>query len=360
MEEQNRQTINLREVFRSLKKRWWLHVPIVLIVIGLSCWVILQVPRTYSSQVVLAPEENNTVTGGSLGSLASSFGFDLGNLQSNDAIYPTLYPDLFESTDFVCSLFDIQIETIDGKVRTEYYDYLRNHQQHAPWDSTLNVWREKLKEKPKVSRVNSTVTNGKIDPFMLSERDFNIVEGVKSNIKCDVDKKTDVITITVTDQDPLVCATLADSIKNRLKKFITDYRTSKSRVDYEYYAQLVMQAREEYDRAVERYSEYCDTHKDVILQAYISERDDLENDMQAKYNTYNAYNTQMQSAKAKIQECTPVFTVLQNASVPVKPTGPKRMIFVAAMTCLICSLIFGIEVIKQLFREDLSDARDEE
>jgi uncharacterized protein involved in exopolysaccharide biosynthesis len=37
---------------------------------------------------------------------------------------------------------------------------------------------------------------------------------------------------------------------------------------------------------------------------------------------------------AKLQERTPVFTVVKGASVPIKPAGPKRMLFVAGMLIL--------------------------
>lgn len=45
-------------------------------------------------------------------------------------------------------------------------------------------------------------------------------------------------------------------------------------------------------------------------------------------------STQYQDAKARVQERTPAFTILKGASVPIKPTGPKRMLFVLAMTML--------------------------
>lgn len=350
MEEQNRQDyIDLRVIIKKMLRKWWVYM-IVMLVVGIGTYMLVcQVPRYYDSKVMLAPETEKSVSGGTLSSLASQFGLNMGNIQSEDAIYPMLYPDLFESNDFICSLFDIQIETMDGKVRTDYYDYLRNHQQHAPWDSLIYAWRTKFKEKPQFDRSSSTRQAGKIDPFMLSEKDDALVESVKGKIKCDVDKKTDVITISVRDQDPLVCATMVDSIKNRLQRFITEYRTSKSRADYEYYAQLAMHAREEYDIAVDRYSEYCDTHRDVILQAYISERDNLENDMQAKYNTYTAMNTQLQAAKAKIQEHTPAFTLLQSAYVPVKPAGPKRMIISLVMMFMAFIVTTLFVVRKELF-----------
>jgi LPS O-antigen subunit length determinant protein (WzzB/FepE family) len=56
--------------------------------------------------------------------------------------------------------------------------------------------------------------------------------------------------------------------------------------------------------------------------------------MQLKYNAYTSIQTQLQIAKAKLQERTPAFTILKGAEVPVKPAGPKRMIFVAVMLLL--------------------------
>ena len=58
--------------------------------------------------------------------------------------------------------------------------------------------------------------------------------------------------------------------------------------------------------------------------------------------------TQAQTAKAKIQENTPAFTILQNAFVPVKPTGPKRMIFVLGMVFLTFFFTTIVLVLKKI------------
>ena len=70
------------------------------------------------------------------------------------------------------------------------------------------------------------------------------------------------------------------------------------------------------------------------MQSYISRRDELEADMGLKLNAYTAMTTQLQAMEAKVQEKTPAFTVLKSATVPVKPTEPKRMLFVLGMLFL--------------------------
>ena len=302
------------------------------IVAALSILWIIPQPRYYDCSVSLAPETNGEDVAGGLASMASSFGINLGG-NGADAIYPMLYPDLLSSNTFIVSLLDINVKTDDGSVDTDYYTYLTKHQKQnwltAPFKrmkNTITAWFSDKK-----------VTQGsgkKIDAFRLSERDYNLVEQVKKNISCDVDKKTDVVTITVRDQDRLICATMADSVKQRLQNFITEYRTSKARIDVNHYQELAAKAKVEHDAAVAKYSAYCDANQDIILQSSISERDKLEADMQMKYNTYTAMCTQLEAMKAKLQERTPAFTTLKSATVPIKPAGPKRMIFVTGMLIL--------------------------
>lgn len=174
----------------------------------------------------------------------------------------------------------------------------------------------------------------KSSPYMLSKRQDGIAEDIRKNITISIDKKTAVITITAQAQDPLICKTLADSVKQRLQVFITNYRTSKSRVDEEYYKNLASEAKHEYEKARQLYGSYADANTDLQLASLRSKQEDLENDMQLKYNAYSTMMTQYQAAKAKVQERTPAFTIVKGAAVPVKASGPKRMIFVLSMLFL--------------------------
>ena len=72
--------------------------------------------------------------------------------------------------------------------------------------------------------------------------------------------------------------------------------------------------------------------------------------MQLKFNVYTALNTRLEAAQAKVQENTPVFTTLKNATVPVKPAGPKRVIFVAIMLFLATMGTFAY-----LFKRELKE-----
>ena len=63
--------------------------------------------------------------------------------------------------------------------------------------------------------------------------------------------------------------------------------------------------------------------------------------MQADYQLCTTIKSQMQAAQAKLQEATPAFTVIESASVPIKPAGPKRMIISIAMMVLSFFVLSG-------------------
>jgi capsule polysaccharide export protein KpsE/RkpR len=182
----------------------------------------------------------------------------------------------------------------------------------------------------------------KIDPFQLTKQQADVVKALEKKVVCDVDNKTLVISISVTDQDPLICATVADSVQARLQEFITDYRTKKARVDVEYNQKLTAEAKAQYDKAREQYAEYADAHQDIMYQSDRTKLMNLENDMQLKYNAYNTLAQQLLAAEAKVQEETPSFTTLQRATVPVKKAGPSRgkLVLIVLFLAFLCTSVW--------------------
>ena len=94
--EQNKDIIDLTEVYQQLKKKKKVFFIVLPIVFLLSCLWIFPEPRFYKCNVTLAPEMTGEDLGGGLASVASQFGVNVGG-GGTDAIYPTLYPDVMNS-----------------------------------------------------------------------------------------------------------------------------------------------------------------------------------------------------------------------------------------------------------------------
>lgn len=330
-------------LYRNRKK----YILPISLTIVLTSAIMLCIPRYYQVQVKLAPEYTNG--GGSLGglsSMASMVGINLNSMNSSDAITPMFYPDVINSTDFLVPLMDVQVQTADGSFRGRYVDYLTQHQKAPFWTWAMIKVKAMLK---KPGTLN-TDKDYRPDPFRLTEMEDKVVRGIGGSIRCAVDKKTDVITLTTTAQDPLVAACMADTVMARLQDFITEYRTKKARIDLDHINILCNDAHEKYLKACTAYADFVDSHQDVVLQSYKNRQDQLENEMQMAFTAYNSLAQQRILAESKLQERTPAFTVLQNASVPVKHAGPKRMFNVAALTILVF-IITSINILVRT-RED--------
>ncbi len=332
--EEEESSIDFGKIFQDLLKHKTLYYKVLPVAFLLAAIYAISLPNYYSCTVKLSPElSGKSSSGGGLAALASSFGVNLGGAGAGtEALFPTLYPDLMNSVDFKTSLFQIPV-TIEGNKeegesdRTmSYYDYLVNEQK-APWWGTAKKavfqWLASLFKDEETAPT-------KIDPFRLTKKQADIAEKINKNVVCDVDKKTMVITIDVTDQDALICATMADSVKTRLQKFITDYRTSKARVDLEYNQKLFGEAKAKYEQARNRYAAWADSHRAVTSQSAQTKEADLQNEMNMQQQIYQQVVAQLQQAEMKVQQETPAFTTLQSATVPVLKAGPKR-----AQMCLI-------------------------
>jgi hypothetical protein len=138
----NPEVIDLRVVFRKIWDNRRLFYKVLPIVFVLSCIYIFSLPRYYTSDIKLAPEMENSGAGGTLGSIAASFGFDLSEMQTTDAITPLLYPELMEDNGFVYSLWNIPVADKADTLHTTYYDYLAKYQKYAWWEPTTEAIKQ--------------------------------------------------------------------------------------------------------------------------------------------------------------------------------------------------------------------------
>lgn len=279
-------------------------------------------PKIYKSTVVLAPEESGNSFSGSISSLASMVGMNMKIGQTGDAIYPEIYPDLMRSTKFVVGLFPVKVTTQKTHDTYTYQEYIDKHQRLAIHEYPM-AWISDMIDKLKSD--DNDGKNHKTDPFCLTKKEDGIAKSIKSKIDCSVDKKTNVITIVVEDQDPLIAATMADSVQEHLQLAITDYRTKKARIDLEYMGKLFDEASLQYKKARLKYASFSDANSKVALQSVQSLLDELENELELKYNIYQQVVEQLQLAKAKVQERTPAFTIIENATVPIKHSSRSKL-----------------------------------
>ena len=305
------------------KKYFFIVLPVVFIVAAFLSYC---VPNYYRCTVKLAPElsMSNTNRARSLSNIASSLGINLTTSTNNgDALFPTLYPELMNSVTFRTSLFPITIQREKDDKTMTYYDYLKDEQKSPWWSKIIPAIMSIFKDK-------KADVKQEVNTFKLTKEQSKVAKMIAKRVVCDVDSKTLVITINVTDQDPVIAATIADSVQQKLQEFITDYRTRKARKDYEHNKKIYDETKARYEQSVLDYANYADANQRVFLERVRSKQTKLQTEMSLQTQAYTQIAAQLMQSEAKVQEDTPAFTTLQPATVPLKKSGPKR-----AQICLI-------------------------
>lgn len=351
----------------ELAKKLWSRRMLILKWCGvgaiLGLVIAFSIPREYTTSVKLAPEMGSDSKGssGSLGALAAMAGIGGGG-QSSDAVYPLLYPDIIKSVPFCMSLLDIPLTDKDGERKFTLEQYLQNDIKSPWWSAIMGAPRQLIGLL--TPKREDTQARGK-DPFHLTQDEQNMVDYLGKHVTCNVDQKTYVVNISVEMQDPMVSAVLADSVAHRLKEYIIDYRTNKSRDDLAYIEKLNEEAKLAYYAAQQRYANYLDTHQGIVMYSAQTMRDRLENEATLAFNVYNQTSQKLQLAKAKVQEETPVYAAIEPATVPLKPSAPRKVIILAGFIFLGfvggCAWVLFVQPLKKQFkRENDKENRDED
>jgi len=364
-QEEEEMEIDLMEYARKL----WAARKLLFKVAGIAAVVgvviALTTPKQYTVSVTLAPESSKA-GGGGLSGIASMLGVGGLNMGSDaDALGVMLYPDIVSSTPFILDLMDTPVSTIDEEEPdTTLVGYLKEYTSQSLMGTVISLPFKAIGTVVSLfSSEEEEEGNGTINPFQLTKEQSQTVEGLKRLIVASVDKKTGVTTVSVTMQDPMVAAILTDTVIVKLKEHITKYRVSKAEEDCQYWEQLNEQRKNEYYDKQQTYAQYVDANKSVVLQSVRIEQERLQNEMNLAYQVYSNVATQLQMAKAKVQEAKPVFAVVEPASVPLLPSGTSRKMILIGIVFLAVAgaaawILFGQDLWTNL-KEGLNEKQEE-
>ena len=364
-QEEDEMEIDLMEYARKLwaARKLLLKVAGLAIIIGIV--IALTTPKQYTVSVTLAPESSKS-GGSGLSGIASMLGVGGFNMGSDaDALNVTLYPDIVSSTPFILDLMDTPVSTIDEEQpNTTLVGYLKEYTSSSLMGTVMSLPFKAIGGIMSLFKSEEEVKTDIINPFHLTQEQSQTVNGLKKMIVANVDKKTGVTTVSVTMQDPMVAAILTDTVIVKLKEHITKYRISKAEEDCKYWEELNKIRQDDYYMKQKKYAEYVDANKNVVLQSVRIEQERLQNEMNLAYQVYSNVATQLQMAKAKVQEAKPVFAVVEPASVPLQPSGTSRKMILLGVVFLAVAaaaawVLFGQDLWKNL-KDGLAEKKEEE
>ena len=316
--------------------------------------IAFSIPRTYSAKAVVAPEITTRANSSGLSSLASLAGINVNTLALTDAMHPDLYPEIIKSSNFYIRMFDLPVEVRqkDSLVQTDLYDYMV-HYTKAPWWSYVFGLPRKAIDAVKGLFVDkdpfeTAEGHAHVDSLRLTREQETVIKALTKCVSASVEKRTYVLSLKVTMQDPVIAAQFANAIADNLRQFVVEYRTQKEQENVDFYTKIYEETREEYLSAQRAYARYADANNGIVSKTAQIQLQQLQNEAQLRYQLYNQTSQHLLSARVKVQQETPVIVVIQPGMAPLD--GKPSKVKLALLWFILGAMAGGTVVLVHAYR----------
>ena len=272
-------------------------------------------PVVYTSSTTFINSQTESSTSSGLSGVASLIGIDLGGMSSGSEIPPSMYPQLGESIEFKRDLLN---SNIDEKEQIKLKDFLANYND-----------------------IEKSVTENNNELFISEYEDelFNVIDDV---ISISVNQKDGFVTISANMPNSEYAANTCINAREILQKTIIDNRIKSAKQKLEYSEKQLASKRIEFEEIQNKLAYFNDSNLNLVTSSVINEREKLEAEFQIINAVMIELSKQVEQRKLQVSEDTPVFSIVKEASMPVKRSSPKRaqMVLIFGFIGLATSILY--------------------
>ncbi len=341
----------------ALVKTVWTDRKLVLKVVCISfvigCIVALLSPVVYESQTTFVPQtsDQNSSSNKGLGSLASLAGINL-NAESSSSldnyISPLLYSKIIESDEFSMTLVNEELIFLNGN-RLTIKDYLLLGSNNFNIVGFIKKYTIGLFTRDKKNEVISEQFLK--DYNFISEDDYSITQVFKEKFSIELNAKEGYIKVLANDKDAFISTQLVKLVTKNLQSRIISLRTNKIKEQLDYSKEQYKQKQDEFETLQNSLAEFKDSNKNISTAVFLSELQKLESEYQLQQNILMSLASEYNNNKIKLNKDTPIFSVLDEVSVPNQRSKPKRSVIVLIYMFLGIIISIGYILAKEPFKE---------
>ena len=274
-------------------------------------------PIVYSSSTTFINSQTESSSGSGLSGVASLVGINLGSMSSGSEIPPSMYPQIAESVQFKRDLLN---SYIDEKEKIKLEEFLANYNDI-----------EKL----------LTENNNKLFISEYEDKLFNVINGV---ISISVNQQDGFITILSNMPESEYAANTCINAREILQETVINNKIKSAKQKLEYSEKQLASKRVEFEEIQNKLAYFNDSNLNLVTSSVINERDKLEAEFQIINAVMIELSKQVEQRKLQVSEDTPVFSIVKEASMPVKRSSPKRtqMVLIFGFIGLIVSISYTL------------------
>lgn len=316
-----------REFGRLIWRERRLFVRPLAITIAVGLVVAFASKKEYSASTKLLPYRNPT-NSSSLSGLAGLAGIRLPTGADDQTITADLWPVIAKTLDFRISVAEAPLRFATTGNPITMVQYFKDHQSLL--DAASGAFADlrysvvSASTGPRQPSV-ATITGANGEPLRTFDRQYlKIVQTMDDRLLVSIDKKTSVISITGVMPSPYAAADLVQTASERLMQRIIDYEAKKAGEQLKFIEEQYTQAKSRYEQAQQNLAVFADRNRALVSPLAQVERDRLQSEFSVAAEVYQQLSGELQLARIKKNQDTPVFTVLEQVTVPNQRSSPNR------------------------------------
>ena len=187
--------------------------------------------------------------------------------------------------------------------------------------SAVNTGGGKEADEPKrnpQATAESTVVRKYDQSYLL------LVGKLASRLSVSMDKKTGILVISGKMPDRYAAADLVRVSADRLMQRIIEYESQKAGQNFRFVNEQYLQAKGRYERAQRELASFSDRNRALMSATSQIDRDRLQREYDIAFEVYQQFSRELEQARIKMNQDTPVFTVLDQVTVPNIKASPNR------------------------------------
>ena len=327
----------------------------------IGCILALTRPIIYESQTTFVPQtsdQTSTSINKGLGSLASLAGINL-NAEAasslDNYISPLLYSRIVESEEFSINLLKEELITLNGD-RFLVKDYMLADQKRFSIIGSIKKYTIGLFTS---SEIKEAANSQHLENYnFISEEDYELLKAIKTKFSIEANEKEGYIKVLANDKDAFISTKLVKLVTKNLQSRIISLRTNKIKEQVDYSKKQYRKKQVEFEILQNNLAEFKDSNKNISTAVFLSELQKLESEYQLQQNILMTLANEYNHNKIKLNKDTPIFSVLDEVSVPNKRSKPKRKQIVLVFVFLGIVISTGYSLAKEPFKEIIQKIKE--
>ncbi|WKN33499.1 Wzz/FepE/Etk N-terminal domain-containing protein [Porifericola rhodea] len=358
------------------RRKTILYTTIGTFIIGI--FIAIVSPEEYTTNVVLMPQSEEAGSNSSSNFLKQIGGLaGVGVGDNSTGLSKGLYPDITQSTPFYLFLMqeELYFPSLDTTMSLYHYftevseptlqDHLKKYTLGLPrilLNLPLKVMSWFKEDKSPASVETNTASpadtlkstqlgnSGEIEYeiIALNNKQIKAISSLKERVSTTI-QPNGMVMVSSEMPDPLVAANTTRLAVAYLTKYVTEYRINKAQENLDFIEKQFLEKEERYEAAQQRLARIRDQNLNIATENARIAIEQAQTDYNLAYSLYQSVAQQLEQARIKVQEETPVFKVLEPIQIPLKTSEPKRELIIALAIFTGIALGLGIIVAQVIF-----------